>query len=121
GADAVGEVDIFRVHKHVVIDLPEPRLRRRGRRLGPRGNQNEGGGRRGAGCAYKLTFCCVHETLPIGGSSRQMTSPGTGLLSDSAPAIRFRAMQPFTKLTGVAAPLPMVNVDTDMIIPKQFL
>ncbi len=30
-------------------------------------------------------------------------------------------MQPFTKLTGVAAPLPMVNVGTDMIIPKQFL
>ncbi len=30
-------------------------------------------------------------------------------------------MQPFTTLTGVAAPLPMVNVDTDMIIPKQFL
>jgi 3-isopropylmalate/(R)-2-methylmalate dehydratase small subunit len=30
-------------------------------------------------------------------------------------------MQPFTKLSGVAAPLPMVNVDTDMIIPKQFL
>jgi 3-isopropylmalate/(R)-2-methylmalate dehydratase small subunit len=30
-------------------------------------------------------------------------------------------MQPFTSLTAVAAPLPMVNVDTDMIIPKQFL
>jgi 3-isopropylmalate/(R)-2-methylmalate dehydratase small subunit len=30
-------------------------------------------------------------------------------------------MQPFTKLTGVAAPLPMINVDTDKIIPKQFL
>ncbi|PQO24592.1 3-isopropylmalate dehydratase small subunit [Rhodobacteraceae bacterium WD3A24] len=30
-------------------------------------------------------------------------------------------MEKFTKLTGVAAPLPMVNVDTDMIIPKQFL
>jgi len=30
-------------------------------------------------------------------------------------------MQPFTTLAGVAAPLPMVNVDTDMIIPKQFL
>ncbi|MEO3435395.1 3-isopropylmalate dehydratase small subunit [Inquilinus sp. CAU 1745] len=30
-------------------------------------------------------------------------------------------MQPFTTLTGVAAPLPMSNVDTDMIIPKQFL
>jgi 3-isopropylmalate/(R)-2-methylmalate dehydratase small subunit len=30
-------------------------------------------------------------------------------------------MEPFKHLTGVAAPLPMVNVDTDMIIPKQFL
>ena len=30
-------------------------------------------------------------------------------------------MQNFTTLTGVAAPLPMINVDTDMIIPKQFL
>ena len=30
-------------------------------------------------------------------------------------------MQKFTNLTGVAAPLPMANVDTDMIIPKQFL
>jgi 3-isopropylmalate/(R)-2-methylmalate dehydratase small subunit len=30
-------------------------------------------------------------------------------------------MEKFTKLTGVAAPLPMRNVDTDMIIPKQFL
>ncbi|MEL6210367.1 MAG: 3-isopropylmalate dehydratase small subunit, partial [Pseudomonadota bacterium] len=30
-------------------------------------------------------------------------------------------MEPFGKLTGVAAPLPLINVDTDMIIPKQFL
>jgi 3-isopropylmalate/(R)-2-methylmalate dehydratase small subunit len=30
-------------------------------------------------------------------------------------------MQPFTVLTGVAAPLKIVNVDTDMIIPKQYL
>ncbi len=30
-------------------------------------------------------------------------------------------MQKFTKLTGVAAPLPLRNIDTDMIIPKQFL
>ena len=30
-------------------------------------------------------------------------------------------MQKFTTLTGVAAPLPMINVDTDAIIPKQFL
>ena len=31
------------------------------------------------------------------------------------------AMEKFTNLAGVAAPLPMINVDTDMIIPKQFL
>ena len=30
-------------------------------------------------------------------------------------------MEKFTELTGVAAALPMINVDTDMIIPKQFL
>ena len=30
-------------------------------------------------------------------------------------------MEKFTVLTGVAAPLNMINVDTDMIIPKQFL
>ncbi len=33
----------------------------------------------------------------------------------------FSGMDRFTKLTGVAAPLSMINVDTDMIIPKQFL
>ena len=30
-------------------------------------------------------------------------------------------MQKFTKLSGIAAPLDLVNIDTDMIIPKQFL
>jgi 3-isopropylmalate/(R)-2-methylmalate dehydratase small subunit len=30
-------------------------------------------------------------------------------------------MKPFTKLTAIAAPLPMINIDTDVIIPKQFL
>ena len=30
-------------------------------------------------------------------------------------------MRKFTQLTGVAAPLPMINIDTDMIIPKQHL
>ena len=30
-------------------------------------------------------------------------------------------MEKFTKLRAVAAPLPLVNVDTDKIIPKQFL
>ena len=30
-------------------------------------------------------------------------------------------MDKFTKLEGVAAPLRMVNIDTDMIIPKNYL
>jgi 3-isopropylmalate/(R)-2-methylmalate dehydratase small subunit len=30
-------------------------------------------------------------------------------------------MEPFTQFTGIAAPLDRVNVDTDQIIPKQFL
>jgi 3-isopropylmalate/(R)-2-methylmalate dehydratase small subunit len=30
-------------------------------------------------------------------------------------------MEKFTKMTGIAAPMPLVNIDTDMIIPKQFL
>ena len=30
-------------------------------------------------------------------------------------------MEKFTQLTGVAAPMPIINIDTDMIIPKQYL
>ena len=30
-------------------------------------------------------------------------------------------MEKFTKLTSVAAPLPMINIDTDKIIPKNYL
>ncbi|MEP3331420.1 3-isopropylmalate dehydratase small subunit [Sedimentitalea sp.] len=30
-------------------------------------------------------------------------------------------MDKFTTITGIAAPMPMINIDTDMIIPKQFL
>ena len=30
-------------------------------------------------------------------------------------------MEKFETITGVAAPLPLINIDTDMIIPKQFL
>ena len=30
-------------------------------------------------------------------------------------------MEKFTNIKGIAAPLPMMNIDTDMIIPKQFL
>ncbi len=30
-------------------------------------------------------------------------------------------MEKFTKLTAVAAPMPIINIDTDMIIPKDYL
>ena len=30
-------------------------------------------------------------------------------------------MQKFDKLSGTAAPMDILNIDTDMIIPKQFL
>lgn len=30
-------------------------------------------------------------------------------------------MEKFTSVTSIAAPLPLINIDTDMIIPKQFL
>ncbi|NIZ11628.1 3-isopropylmalate dehydratase small subunit [Pseudooceanicola sp. HF7] len=30
-------------------------------------------------------------------------------------------MEKFEKLSGIAAPMPLVNIDTDMIIPKQYL
>jgi 3-isopropylmalate/(R)-2-methylmalate dehydratase small subunit len=40
----------------------------------------------------------------------------------AAPAVPTENhMDKFTTITGVAAPMPMINIDTDMIIPKQFL
>ena len=30
-------------------------------------------------------------------------------------------MDKFVKFTGIAAPMPLINIDTDMLIPKQFL
>jgi len=30
-------------------------------------------------------------------------------------------MKKFEKMTAIAAPMPLINIDTDMIIPKQFL
>jgi 3-isopropylmalate/(R)-2-methylmalate dehydratase small subunit len=36
-------------------------------------------------------------------------------------SVKDRDMQKFDRLTGVAAPMPIVNIDTDMIIPKDYL
>src|SRR5207247_3877486 len=49
-------------------------------------------------------------------------SPGTSLTSDeSSSQRRIHAMEPFRTHTGIVAPLDRANVDTDVIIPKQFL
>ena len=37
------------------------------------------------------------------------------------PSERTTPMNKFTTLSGIAAPMPLINIDTDMIIPKQFL
>jgi 3-isopropylmalate/(R)-2-methylmalate dehydratase small subunit len=47
--------------------------------------------------------------------------PGGALARKAPEQDEFRAMEKFTTLTGVAAPLKLINVDTDMIIPKQYL
>ena len=48
-------------------------------------------------------------------------TPAREIRKKAAPFITQIAMQPFTILHGVAAPLRIVNVDTDKIIPKQYL
>ena len=47
----------------------------------------------------------------------------TGKLTDVRELIirSTEIMEKFTKLQGIAAPMPLVNIDTDMIIPKVFL
>ena len=53
----------------------------------------------------------------------ERTNPLTSLARGAHEAQQTRtfAMQKFTTLTAVAAPLNMMNVDTDMIIPKDYL
>jgi 3-isopropylmalate/(R)-2-methylmalate dehydratase small subunit len=43
------------------------------------------------------------------------------LLAAGRHPARRSEMEKFTTVTGVAAPMPMINIDTDAIIPKQFL
>jgi len=42
-------------------------------------------------------------------------------ISRTLPIIEVKNMEPFKTFTGLVAPLDRVNVDTDQIIPKQFL
>ena len=42
-------------------------------------------------------------------------------VSDGIVSTRHKPMKAFTKITAIVAPLDRSNVDTDAIIPKQFL
>ena len=50
-----------------------------------------------------------------------LSQAGRFALNPAQPGSSETAMDKFTTLEGVAAPLKMINVDTDMIIPKQYL
>lgn len=59
------------------------------------------------------------DDIPTGAEA---TSASAGTRSDSSSAVAQGAGLPkFLTLKGIAAPLPVANVDTDAIIPKQFL
>jgi len=58
--------------------------------------------------------------MPIDEEATNAHAP-TGGDSSSATAGHSAGLPKFTVLRGIAAPLPMANVDTDAIIPKQFL
>jgi hypothetical protein len=63
--------------------------------------------------------------LELRGGLRQSASLRIALSLLKSPGdrgiVRGIEMDKFTVLTGVAAPLRIINVDTDMIIPKQYL
>src|SRR6201996_7094795 len=42
-------------------------------------------------------------------------------MSASSPRWRLENMQRFLSVSGPAVPLPLANIDTDVIMPKQFL
>ncbi|KIM25603.1 hypothetical protein M408DRAFT_74009 [Serendipita vermifera MAFF 305830] len=73
----------------------------------------------------KLTDFLTDEVLPppapIAASSTTELATADAEGSASAAAVASGNMPKFVVVKGIAAPLHMANVDTDMIIPKQFL
>ncbi|KAI8922342.1 3-isopropylmalate dehydratase [Powellomyces hirtus] len=68
------------------------------------------------GSSGSVTPAAQSETKDVPASESPI--PATAV---AAPAGASAGMPSFTTLKGIAAPLPMPNIDTDMIIPKQFL
>jgi 3-isopropylmalate dehydratase len=91
-------------------------------------------GRQGRGGRTHLVSPVMAAAAAIRGTLADVRKLGSarGLHTSSRSAVRHAAaaaatapavggMAPFTTLQGVVAPLPISNVDTDMLIPKQFL
>ena len=61
----------------------------------------------------------VVATRTVATQSRTQNTPNS--TADRADATKETTMEKFDTLSGIAAPMPLVNIDTDMIIPKVFL
>jgi 3-isopropylmalate/(R)-2-methylmalate dehydratase small subunit len=64
---------------------------------------------------------CLGARRPLCTSAHARSGARTQSLRRPHTPEQADGMDKFTRLTGVAAPINMINVDTDMIIPKQFL
>src|SRR6202012_2274686 len=71
-----------------------------------------------AAIGLKASFNCNLEALRGGKSQPAPAITGS---QHQRSSHKDQAMDKFTTLEGVAAPLKIINVDTDMIIPKQYL
>src|ERR1700748_2596519 len=75
-------------------------------------------------CAYSICktgthFCGICAFCPLIPAAFTINRGRKTLFVNSSQEVR--PMEKFTTLEGVAAPLKIINVDTDMIIPKQYL
>lgn len=62
-----------------------------------------------------------HEKQPLEESESLAQDRLNDIPATESPAVGGAGMEKFTVLTGITAPLDKANVDTDAIIPKQFL
>ena len=110
-------------------DDPAAREGREGRRAAPRGAAvaggagvpGDGGGLRGGRAHARRRRRALRQGAEGRRTRGGVLAPGATGLPSARRLCRIGPMEPFTRLTGVAAPLPIRNVDTDQIIPARFL
>jgi 3-isopropylmalate/(R)-2-methylmalate dehydratase small subunit len=71
--------------------------------------------------AFSKYFAPQVNRSPLGRANHGLTGGGAAAKSGEMRRLGVEWMDRFTVLEGVAAPLDIINVDTDMIIPKQYL